>query len=171
MSRKQIISVSLALAFALSALMPARLNAQADVAFDAFSPYSMYGIGNLETLGNQNTMAMGGIAIGCRDNSVLNWVNPAAVTARESRSFMLDFGVTQKNILYTADAATSIEDTDSGKLRSVNNMFNIHHIVASVPLGKRVALKAGLMPYAATGYSFVSREYADEVLLEMGDVN
>ena len=171
MSRKQIFSVSVFLAFALSVLLPARLHAQADVAFDAFSPYSMYGIGNLETLSNQNSMAMGGIAIGCRDNSILNWVNPAAVTARESRSFMLDFGVTQKNILYTADAATSIEDTDSGKLRSVNNMFNIHHIVASVPLGKRVAVKAGLMPYAATGYSFVSREYADNVLLEMGDVN
>ena len=171
MSRKKILSVSLVLAFAILVLMPVRLHAQADVAFDAFSPYSMYGIGNLETLGNQNSMAMGGIAIGCRDNSILNWVNPAAVTARERRSFMLDFGVTQKNIFYTADAATSIEDTDNGKLHSVNNMFNIHHIVASVPLGKKVALKAGLMPYAATGYSFVSREYADDVLLEMGDVS
>lgn len=158
-------------ALLLLALLPAKVSAQSgDVALDAFSPYSMYGVGNLETLGNQNSMAMGGIAIGDRNNAVINWVNPAAVTARESRAFMLDFGVTQKNILYTADAATSIEDTDSGKLRSANNMFNIHHIVASVPLGNRVAVKAGIMPYAATGYKFVSREYADEVVLQMGDV-
>ena len=151
-------------------LTPEKLRAQADVAYDAFSPYSMYGVGNLESLGNQNSIAMGGIAIGDRNNSYINWVNPAAVTARESKAFMLDFGVTQKNILYTADAATSIEDTDSGRLHSVNNMFNLHHIVATLPLGNRVAIKAGIMPYAATGYEFVSREYADNVLLEMGDV-
>ena len=130
----------------------------------------MYGIGNIETLGSQNTIAMGGIAIGDRNNSYINWVNPAAITAREEKSFMLDFGVTQKNILYTADAATSIEDTDSGRLHSVNNMFNIHHIVATLPLSRRIAVKAGVMPYAAAGYEFVSREYADNVLLEMGDV-
>ncbi len=155
---------------AAALLAPAALYAQADVAYDAFSPYSMYGIGNLETLGGQNSMAMGGIAIGARDNTIINWANPAAVTARERQAFMLDFGVTQKNIFYTADAATSIEDTDSGKLHSVNNMFNIHHIVVSFPIIPTVAVKAGLMPFAATGYQFVSREYADQVLLEMGDV-
>ena len=154
----------------VTALLPARVYAQADVAYDAFSPYSMYGVGNIESPGNQNSIAMGGIAIGDRNSSYINLVNPAAVTARESKAFMLDFGVTQKNILYTADAATSIEDTDSGSLHSVNNMFNIHHIVATVPLSDRIAIKAGIMPYSATGYEFVSREYADQVLLEMGDV-
>lgn len=167
---KRIYILSVLTAFALAALLPARLSAQSGVAYDAFSPYSMYGVGNLETLGGQNSAAMGGIAIGDRNSAYINWVNPAAVTARESKSFMLDFGVTQKNILYTADAATSIEDTDSGMLHSVNNMFNIHHIVATVPLSDRIAIKAGVMPYAATGYEFVSREYADQVLLEMGDV-
>ena len=162
--------LSVSFVFALALLMPVRLHAQADVAYDAFSPYSMYGVGNLETLGSQNSIAMGGIAIGDRNSAYINWVNPAAITARESKAFMLDFGITQKNILYTADASTSIEDTDSGRLHSVNNMFNLHHIVATIPLGKRVALKAGITPYAATGYEFVSREYADNVLLQMGDV-
>ena len=164
------IIVSLLFLAAAALLTPARLHAQTGVAYDAFSPYSMYGVGSLETLGSQNSLAMGGIAIGDRNNSFINWVNPAAVTARENKSFMLDFGVTQKNIFYTADAATSIEDTDSGTLRSVNNMFNIHHILVSFPIVPTVAVKAGLMPFAATGYDFVSREYADEVLLEMGDV-
>ena len=158
------------MAIAIWLLLPVESRAQADVAYDTFSPYSMYGIGNLETLGGQNSLAMGGIAIGDRNNAYINWVNPAAVTARENKAFMLDFGVTQKDIFYHADASTSIEDTDSGMLRSVNNMFNIHHILVSFPLGKKVAFKAGLMPFSTTGYEFVSREYADEVLLEMGDV-
>ena len=170
MKRNRIITIWAIVAAALSSLLPVKLAAQADVAYDAFSPYSMYGVGNLEMQGNQNTMAMGGIAIGDRNNAIINWVNPAAVTARENKSFMLDFGVTQKNIYYTADASTSIEDTDNGKLTSVNNMFNIHHIVVSFPIIPTIAVKAGLMPYAATGYEFVSREYADNVLLEMGDV-
>ena len=170
MNRKPIISLALAVVFAISSLMSPPLRAQEDVAYDAFSPYSMYGIGNLETLGSQNSLAMGGIAIGDRNSSYINWVNPAAVTAREERAFMLDFGVTQKDIFYFADASTSIEDTDTGMLHSVNNLFNIHHIILSLPIGKRVAFKAGIMPFSATGYQFVSREYSDEVLLEMGDV-
>ena len=158
------------LAAVVAVLMPERLHAQADVAYDTFSPYSMYGIGNLETLGGQNSLAMGGIAIGDRNNAYINWVNPAAVTARENRAFMLDFGVTQKNIFYSADASTSVEKSGSGKLLSVNNIFNLHHILVSLPLSKRIAFKAGLMPFATTGYEFVSRERADDVLLEMGDV-
>ena len=154
----------------VAAFLSQPMFAQEDVAYDAFSPYSMYGIGNLETLGSQNSLSMGGIAIGDRNKSYINWVNPAAVTAREDRAFMLDFGVTHKDIFYFADASTSIEDTDSGMLHSVNNLFNIHHIIMSLPLGKRVAFKAGIMPFSATGYQFVSREYADNVLLEMGDV-
>ena len=144
------IIVSLLLLAAVTVLLPERLGAQAGVAYDAFSPYSMYGVGSLETLGSQNSLAMGGIAIGDRNNAYINWVTPAAVTARENRAFMLDFGVTQKNILYTADAVTSIEDTDSGTLRSVNNMFNIHHILVSFPIIPTIAFKAGLMPFAAT---------------------
>ena len=45
------------LAAVVAVLMPERLHAQADVAYDTFSPYSMYGIGNLETLGGQNSLA------------------------------------------------------------------------------------------------------------------
>lgn len=170
MNRKPIISLALAIVFAAAALLPQSVRAQEGVAYDAFSPYSMYGIGNLETLGSQNSLSMGGIAIGDRNPNYINWVNPAAVTSREDRAFMLDFGITHKDIFYFADASTSIEDTDSGRLHSVNNMFNIHHIIMSLPLGKRVAFKAGIMPFSATGYQFVSREYADNVLLEMGDV-
>ncbi|MBP5505372.1 MAG: hypothetical protein J6X89_04650 [Bacteroidales bacterium] len=171
MKRIRNISVSLVAALLFAVLCPLQAHAQADVAYDTFSPYSMYGIGNLETLGSQNSLAMGGIAIGDRSSSYINWVNPAAVTARENRAFMLDFGVTHKDIIYTADASTSIETTDSGKLRSANNLTNIHHIIVSLPIGTKVAVKAGLMPFSATGYQFVSREYADDVLLQMGNVN
>lgn len=169
MGKRNISLISLAVAL-LIMLVPVTSRAQANVAYDTFSPYSMYGIGTLETVGSQNSLAMGGIAIGDRSSSYINWVNPAAVTARENKAFMLDFGVTHKDILYSADASTSIEETDSGRLRSVNNMTNIHHIIVSFPITPRIAFKAGLMPFSATGYEFVSREYADQVLLEMGDV-
>lgn len=170
MKKLQLRDIPAIVAIAISVLFPAKLAAQADVAYDTFSPYSMYAIGNLEPLGGQNSLAMGGIAIGDRNSAYINWVNPAAVTAREEKAFMLDFGVTNKDILFFADASTSIEDTDSGRLHSVNNIFNIHHILVSLPIGKSLAFKAGLMPFATTGYQFVSREYADQVLLEMGDV-
>jgi len=164
------ISVSVALTVVIAAAFSMTASAQSDVAYDAFSPYSMYALGILEPAGSQNNLAMGGIGIGDRNNTFINLLNPAAVTAREEKTFMLDFGLSQKNILYTADAATTIEADDSGMLHSVNNMFNIHHIVASFPIGQKAAFKMGIMPFSATGYKFVSREYSDEVLLDMGDV-
>lgn len=164
------ISASLVLAAFIAVAFSFRASAQGDVAYDAFSPYSMYGLGILEPAGSQNNLGMGGIGIGDRNATYINLLNPAAVTAREKQTFMLDFGLSQKDIFYAADAATTIEADDSGMIRSVNNMFNIHHIVASFPIGKKSAFKVGVMPFSATGYKFVSREFSDEVLLDMGDV-
>lgn len=164
------ISASLVLAAAVAAVSSVTASAQGDVAYDAFSPYSMYALGILEPAGSQNNLAMGGIGIADRNSTFINLLNPAAVTAREDKTFMLDFGLSHKDIFYTADAATTIETDDSGTIRSVNNMFNIHHIVASFPIGQKAAFKLGVMPFSATGYKFVSREYSDEVLLDMGNV-
>ncbi len=136
----------------------------AQEAYSAYSPYSLFGIGQIESVGDQNTAAMGGIGVGLRDPSLINLLNPAAVTAREENAFMLDFGVKQSNVIFTgADA--------EGKLaRSAKNLFNIDHVVASFPIFKHSAFKVGIMPYSNTGYAFTFHEYKDEVLANLGDV-
>ena len=89
------------------------LSAQND-AYNSFSPYSMYGIGDLSRFGTAYNRSMGGVGIATRDKRNVNILNPAAVTERDIQSFMLDFSITQGNRYYAQK-----------DLHSSNNTFNI----------------------------------------------
>lgn len=143
-----------------------RAEAQSSSADAGFSPYSIFGIGDLSKSGSAYNSAMGGIGIGDRNVRYINYLNPAAVTARQVKSFMMDFGVRQDNVYY----AYRPEGADN-TLHSVNNIFNMDHIVLSFPLWKSSAFKFGITPYSNTGYRFKSSETRDEVLAEMGDID
>ena len=70
-------------------------------ALGSYSPYSVFGIGRMAYDGTAYNQAMGGIGIGMRDNGYINYTNPAAITARDTLAFMLDFGINQQNLLPT----------------------------------------------------------------------
>lgn len=158
----KIYKISFCIAFILFSINS--LKAQDNVAYDYYSPYSMFCLGNIELEGNQNTLAMGGIGIADRNISNINLLNPAGVTAREDKAFMLDFGLAQKNILY--QKLTSGGD----KLNGMNNLANIHHIAVSFPIYKHSAFKLGIMPYSSTGYDIMIKENRDDIIVNHGDV-
>ena len=87
-----------------------------DGTYGAYSPYSIFGVGDLSKQGTAFNKSMGNVGIATRNKRFVNIVNPAAVTARDSLSFMADFGLVQKNTLYA-----------QGDIRSANNTFNAHH--------------------------------------------
>ena len=64
---------------------------------------------------------MGGVGIATRNNRYINYLNPAAVTARDSLSFMADFGLQQSNNIYK-----------QGDIKSAHNTFNIYDFVTGV---------------------------------------
>ena len=66
------------------------LSAQDD-AYNAYTPYSMFGIGDISKQGTAYNKSMGGVGIATRDKGHINILNPAAVTAREEKSFMADY--------------------------------------------------------------------------------
>ena len=139
--------------------------AQSTTADAGFSPYSIFGIGDLSKSGSAYNSAMGGIGIGDRNIRYINYLNPAAVTARQMKSFMMDFGVKQDNVYYAARP-----DAAGNTLHSANNIFNMDHIVLSFPMWKHSAFQFGITPYSNTGYKFKSFETRDELLAEMGDI-
>ena len=69
----------------------ASLSAQTETSgtYGAYSPYSIYGIGGIAREGTAHTQTMGGVGIASRNNRFINTTNPAAVTARDTLSFML----------------------------------------------------------------------------------
>lgn len=162
----------LVVAAALLMLFPAQLRAQDDnpLAGIGYSPYSLFGFGDLVRQGTTYNTMMGGIGIGDRNVRNINILNPAGITARELKSFMVDFGLENRNVIYEGNAARSISPTASGVLRSASNTFNMHNLVVSFPIASQGAFKVGIMPYSSVNYDFEAHETSDELIASVGDI-
>ncbi len=162
----------LVVAAALLLLFPAQLRAQDDdpLAGIGYSPYSLFGFGDLVRQGTTYNTMMGGIGIGDRNVRNINILNPAGITARELKSFMVDFGLENRNVIYEGNAARSISPTASGVQRSASNTFNMHNLVVSFPIASQGAFKFGIMPYSSVNYDFEAHETSDELIASVGDI-
>ena len=131
-----------------------------DGAYSSYSPYSIFGLGDISRQGTSFNKSMGGVGIASRNNRFINYLNPAAVSARDTLSFMLDFGLALDGQIY-----------QQGDVKSANNLFNIYDFVFTVPVYKKSALIAGITPYSSLGYDF-SHDLTDPALLAAaGNVN
>ena len=133
--------------------------AQTTDALGTYTPYSLYGLGEIAKPGTAINKAMGGIGVGVRDNTYINYVNPASITQRDTLSFMLDFGINQRNF-YNSD----------GKSKSAYHTFNMHNVMFTAPIYKKSALIVGIAPYSDVGYKFESTETDDNLVSKYGDI-
>ena len=130
---------------------------------NGFSPYSIYGIGDLYTNGSAYNMTQGGVGIATRDRRFVNYLNPASVTARDSLSFMADFGMANRNSIFRQKPAAG------GNFRSANNLFNISDFVISFPIWRSSAMMVGIKPFSSAGYKFSSPETDPDVIGRIGN--
>ncbi|MCF0184885.1 MAG: hypothetical protein HUJ98_00160 [Bacteroidaceae bacterium] len=128
-------------------------------AYNSFSPYTMYGIGDISKQGSAYNKSMGGVGIASRDKRNINILNPASVTERDEQSFMADFGIAQGNRYYK-----------QGEKKSANNTFNIYDFVISFPIYKSMAMYAGFTPYSDIGYSVKSYETDPALIAAAGNI-
>ena len=128
-------------------------------AYGAYSPYSIYGIGDITKEGTAFNKGMGGTGIATRNRRFINYLNPAAVTARDSLSFMADFGLAQNNKVFR-----------QGDMKSANNTFNIYDFVLSFPIYRSSAFMVGITPFSDVGYSFSSIEKNPEIIGNTGNI-
>lgn len=128
--------------------------------YGAYSPYSIYGIGDISKEGTAYNKSMGGTGIASRNRRFINYLNPAAVTARDSLAFMADFGLVQKNTLYR-----------QGDIKSGNNTFNIYDLVMSFPIYRSSAFMVGITPYSDVGYDFSSVETNPDIIGNTGNIS
>lgn len=134
-------------------------SAQNTDALGTYTPYSLFGVGELEKQGTSFNKAMGGLGVGVRDNRYINYLNPAAITARDTLSFMFDFGLSQKNF-YNTD----------GKVESAFNTANMQNVVFTAPIYNKSALVVGITPYSNIGYKFRENETDSEIITKYGDI-
>lgn len=130
-----------------------------DGTYGAYSPYSVYGIGDISKEGTAYNKSMGGTGIATRNRKFINYLNPAAVTARDTLSFMADFGLVQNNTVFR-----------QGDLKSGHNTFNIYDFVMSFPIYRSSAFMVGITPYSDVGYDFSSIETDPSIIGNTGNI-
>jgi hypothetical protein len=105
------------------------------------SPFSRFGLGDLNHYGYGRTSAMGGASIGSRHNVQINSANPASYNANDSLSFVFDFGV---------DGTFSKYKSTTEKMK-VNDV-NFRYFALSWPVTKWFGAGMGIQPFSDMGY-------------------
>ena len=138
---------------AVLALCISVLSAHAQT-YGSYAPYSIFGVGDINTVGTAYNRSMGGVGVAGRSNRFINPVNPASITARDSLSFMADFSIYSDNKIFS-----------QGDMKNVSNTANIGDLIFTVPIFSRAsAMMFGIMPYSNTGYGY-SYIYDDPSLI------
>lgn len=123
------------------------------------SPYSVYGIGNLVNQGSAYNKSMGGVGIANRNKRFVNYINPAAISSRDSLAFLMDISIVAEDKIFTQNGVNSLY-----------NLLNINNIAFSLPLYKKSAFVMGLSPYSGVGYNFFANVEDEDVIARTKDI-
>lgn len=110
------------------------------------SPYSRFGLGDLQTRSFGRTFSMGGASLGSRNSLQINMANPASYTAADSLSFLFEFGLNGKLSSYRTN------DTSM-----TSNDVNFRYLAMNFRITNRIAASLGLTPYSDVGYDIEFR--------------
>jgi hypothetical protein len=140
------------------AMVATSVAAHAQGSMNTFSPYTLYGLGDIRMQGTAAKAGMGGVNIAARE--VMDYVNPASLSALPRNSFHFNFGI-EGDFFYLRD----------GVKKSSYNTFNVRDMVFRMPLGRKLGFGASLSPLSSVGYRIkesVPAEELDPRLYEMG---
>ena len=143
-----------------------QVSAQGGAAVTAYSPYTMFGIGELQTIGTAQSRAMAGVGVAWRSTQMPSLANPAGYSATLQKSFLFNVGA-EGNFLQNAqrryDAAGDYTTSKNGKFSG-----NVHEIAVQFPLAKRLGMGLSLMPYSSVGYKMSFLDQRDEIAGNVG---
>ena len=131
-----------------------------------YSPYSMYGMGELTTPGNAIQQSMGGIGVAMFSTTMANMMNPAAFGYTPQQSFLFDFGIDGGHYRNNQEKY----GTTTSKVKTAYNTINIHNIAFQMPLAKGLGLGFGLSPYSNVGYSMYNDDLSSSIAGNVGRV-
>jgi len=126
------------------------------------SPYSRFGIGDIAHHSFGKNRALGGMSFGLRDPNAIVIANPASMSARDTMSFLFEFGVIGKST-----------ELNSGKLTDKFSDINFNHLAIAFPITKRIGTSIGIIPYSNQNYNINSTIREGDLLFNpaTGDLN
>lgn len=119
--------------------VPALISAQFN--HNTTSPYSRYGLGDMQPGTFGRSAAMGGAKIGSRNSYYINLSNPASYSSADTLSFLFEFGFKSKFSSFKSDIS-----------KMTTNDINFDYLAFSFPISKRIGASFGLVPFSDSGY-------------------
>lgn len=116
------------------------------------SPYSRFGVGDLNMRKNAYQFSMGGIAMGVTSNRYINPYNPASNYSFDSLSFIFSGGLIGSQASLKTD-----------ELNNTTNYASLGYLLFGFPINKWLKTTIGLTPYSNVGYDIVAREVINDV--------
>ncbi len=89
------------------AMVPGALFAQDNGNSNSYSPYSMYGLGELQTQGTVKSRSMGGVGVASRSGAEINLLNPASYSAAIQKSSLFNYGMEGANYFNSYNVAVT----------------------------------------------------------------
>jgi hypothetical protein len=112
------------------------------------SPYSRYGLGDIDPMLLPQNIGMGGIATAVNRISGYNNINPLNPASYGAINFTtIDAGIYSNGV-------TISQNTSSGLVTAKNYNFRLSHVAFAIPVSKHSAFSFGLTPYSELGYNY-----------------
>ena len=111
------------------------------------SPYSRFGLGDLQQNIFSEFNAFGGASTALSNTKSVNPNNPASYTSFAPNSFLLSTGGWHQTTKMQNETAEQIVN---------NNAFS--HLVLGFPLGRKIGASFGMIPFSNTGYEINIRD-------------
>jgi len=116
------------------------------------SPYSRFGVGDLQSNILSEYAAMGGTSIGSYNPNIINPYNPSSYSAFKANSFIFSTGGMHQT--------TKMQTTN---LEQITNNSSFSHLLLGFPLSKKIGASAGLLPFSNIGYILEDDSLYDDI--------
>ncbi|MEO6883475.1 MAG: hypothetical protein ABI199_05575 [Bacteroidia bacterium] len=118
------------------------------------SPYSRYGIGDLQSTGFVQSAGMGGLTVGMRNDTLnpffINIANPSSYTSNKMTTF--EVGLRSNTVNFTTSSQSQL-----------NNYTSLAYLAFAFPVTKWWGASFGLVPYSSVGYHAGNQSTIDSI--------
>ena len=139
-------------------------------AVNAYSPYTMYGVGELGTHGNAINRTMGGTGVAMRSTQMASMLNPAGYSATLPKSFILEVGIEGNFLKNQQRKYNSTSADDYTTAENARNIINFREIAIQMPIAKGLGFGFSLTPYGSVGYKMHTFEQSEDIWGTVGGV-
>lgn len=118
------------------------------------SPFSRYGIGELNSVESSHYFGWSNVSVAFSDPQYININNPASYAGFVKHNPLFDVSLSGKSALYKSNYNDN-ETTSTGNNFGLNNMF------LGLPISKNWGMVIGIIPYSSKGYEVSSSTTLD----------